>query len=101
MFSSASLCAGLCANMRMCSSMHTVMSNSHELQYLRACPGMKGYKEVWGHMAVSGRGVETNVEVCIDEWGVGVREGVEVSRGVEVSVKMGVEASEECDGPCG
>lgn len=95
MFSSASLCAGLCANMRMCSSMHTVMSNSHVLQYLRACPGMKGYKEVWGYMVVSGRGVEMNVEVCRDEWGVGV------SRRVEVRVKMGVAASEEYGGPCG
>lgn len=98
MFGSASLCAGLCANMRKCSSMHTVMSNNNVLQYLRACPDMKGYKRVWGYMVVSGR---VNVEVCRDEWGVGVREGVEVSRGVEVSVKMGVEASEEYGGPCG
>lgn len=90
MFHSASLCAGLCANMCMCSSVHTVMSNSHVLQHLRGYSGMKGYKEVWGDMEVSGRGMEMNVEVCRDEWGVGVR-----------SVKMGVEASEEYGGPCG
>lgn len=48
MFNSASWCAGLCANMCMCSSVHTAMSNSHVLQYLWGCPGTKGYKVVWG-----------------------------------------------------
>lgn len=78
MFNSASLCAGLCANMCMCSSVHTAMSNSRVLQYLWGCPGMKGHKEVWGVMEVSERGMEMSVEVRRDEWGV------------EVSVKMGV-----------
>lgn len=41
-----------------------------------------------------------NGEVCRDEWGAGVSWGMEVSGGVEASVKMGVEVSKECGGMC-
>lgn len=44
----------------------------------------RGIKWCGRNMEVSGRGVEMNVEVRRDEW------GVEVSEKVEASVKMGV-----------